>query len=61
MFDLRLHAHPVVHRRQHGAWPFIGTAMGGAMFLLVIFLVDVLGYCELQGGHRASRPCRRPP
>ncbi len=27
---------------------FIGAAMGGAMFLLVIFLVSVLGYSELK-------------
>ena len=27
---------------------FIGAAMGGAMFLLVIFLVNVLGYSELK-------------
>ena len=27
---------------------FIGTAVGGALFLLVIFMVDVLGYSELR-------------
>lgn len=27
---------------------FIGTAVGGALFLLVIFMVDVLGYTELR-------------
>jgi len=27
---------------------FIGTAVGGALFLLVIFMIDVLGYTELR-------------
>jgi EmrB/QacA subfamily drug resistance transporter len=31
-----------------GAMFFVGTAVGGALFLIVLFMVNVLGYSELQ-------------
>ena len=47
MFDLRL-MRIRSFTAANTAMLFIGTSMGGAVFLLVIFLVDVLGYTELR-------------
>ena len=47
MFDLRL-MRIRSFTAANTAMLFIGTSMGGAIFLLVIFLVDVLGYTELR-------------
>ena len=47
MFDLRL-LRIRSFLAANTAMLFIGTAMGGALFLLVIYLVSVLGYSELK-------------
>jgi EmrB/QacA subfamily drug resistance transporter len=47
MFDMRL-MRIRSFTAANTAMLFIGTSMGGAIFLLVIFLVDVLGYTELR-------------
>jgi EmrB/QacA subfamily drug resistance transporter len=47
MFDLRL-MRIRSFTAANTAMLFIGTSMGGAIFLLVIFLVNVLGYTELR-------------
>ncbi len=47
MFDLRL-LRIRSFTAANSAMFFVGTAMGGAAFLLVLFLVSVLGYSELQ-------------
>ena len=54
MFDLRL-MRIRSFTAANTAMLFIGTSMGGAIFLLVIFLVDVLGYTELKAAVAAGK------